>query len=174
MSIRSLPEDAQSSQSPQIPPSKTAPRDLPDRFSINPSDPQLLASLKRRAKASGQSVSRIAEQAIQRGLGRSISGELDPIETMAVTLRDFRRNTERDLAFMLELIAELGFDLFQRLPRSPFEHDPTMRQAAAAELDMLLDRVAARHVQGRKATLKEAANTDMPVKAKSTSKLAGQ
>jgi hypothetical protein len=29
-------------------------RDLPDRFSINPSDPELLASLKRRAKASGQ------------------------------------------------------------------------------------------------------------------------
>jgi hypothetical protein len=171
MSIRSLPEVA---QSPQSPPSKTAPRDLPDRFSINPSDPQLLASLKRRAKASGQSVSRIAEQAIQRGLGRSINGELDPIETMAVTLRDFRRVTERDLAFMLELIAELGFDLFQRLPRSPFENDPTMRQAAAADLDMLLDRVAARHVQGRKATLKEAANSDTPPKAKSTSKLAGQ
>jgi hypothetical protein len=166
MSIRLQPEE---SQSPQSPPSKTAPRDLPDRFSINPSDPELLASLKRRAKASGQSVSRIAEQAIQRGLGRSINGELDPIETM-----DFRRVTERDLAFMLELIAELGFDLFQRLPRSPFENDPTMRQAAAADLDMLLDRVAARHVQGRKATLKEAANNDTPPKAKSTSKLAGQ
>lgn len=149
-------------------------RDLPDRFSINPSDPELLASLKRRAKASGQSVSRIAEQAIQRGLGRSVSGELDPIETMAVTMRDFRRVTERDLAFMLELIAELGFDLFQRLPRSPFETDPTMRQAAAADLDMLLDRVAARHVQGRKATLKEAANSDAPPNTKANSKTIGQ
>ncbi|NJR20673.1 MAG: hypothetical protein HC777_04010 [Hyphomonadaceae bacterium] len=155
-------------------PRASSTRDLPDRFSINPSDAQLLASLKRRAKASGQSVSRIAEQAIQRGLGRSVQGELDPIETMAVTMRDFRRVTERDLAFMLELIAELGFDLFQRLPRSPFETDPAMRQAAAADLDMLLDRVAARHVQGRKATLKEAANSDAPPKAKPGSKLAGQ
>ena len=149
-------------------------RDLPDRFSINPSDPGLLASLKRRAKASGQSVSRIAEQAIQRGLGRSVNGELDPIETMAVTMRDFRHVTERDLAFMLELIAELGFDLFQRLPRSPFETDPAMRQAAAADLDMLLDRVAARHVQGRKATLKEAANSDAPPNTKANSKTIGQ
>ena len=149
-------------------------RDLPDRFSINPSDPELLASLKRRAKASGQSVSRIAEQAIKRGLGRSVQGELDPIETMAVTMRDFRHVTERDLAFMLELIAELGFDLFQRLPRSPFETDPAMRQAAAADLDMLLDRVAARHVQGRKATLKEAANSDAPPNTKANSKTIGQ
>ena len=149
-------------------------RDLPDRFSINPSDPGLLASLKRRAKASGQSVSRIAEQAIQRGLGRSVQGELDPIETMAVTMRDFRRVTERDLAFMLELIAELGFDLFQRLPRSPFETDPAMRQAASADLDMLLDRVAARHVQGRKATLKEAANSDTPLNATANLKTVGQ
>ena len=149
-------------------------RDLPDRFSINPSDPGLLATLKRRAKASGQSVSRIAEQAIQRGLGRSVQGEIDPIETMAVTMRDFRRVTERDLAFMLELIAELGFDLFQRLPRSPFETDPAMRQAAAADLDMLLDRVAARHVQGRKATLKEAANSDTPLNATANLKTVGQ
>jgi hypothetical protein len=171
MSIHSQPEDNAARPSAS---GKAAPRDLPDRFSINPSDPQLLASLKRRAKASGQSVSRIAEQAILRGLGRSVSGELDPIESMAVTLRDFRRVTERDLAFMLELIAELGFDLFQRLPRSPFETDPNMRQAAAADLDMLLDRVAARHVQGRKATLKEAANNDTPPKAKSTSNSAGQ
>jgi hypothetical protein len=155
-------------------PSGSNTRDLPDRFSINPSDPQLLASLKRRATASGQSVSRIAEQAIQRGLGRSVSGELDPIETMAVTMRDFRRVTERDLAFMLELIAELGFDLFQRLPRSPFETDPAMRQAAAADLDMLLDRVAARHVQGRKATLKEAANSDAPPNTTANSKSIGQ
>ena len=75
---------------------------------------------------------------------------------------------------MLELIAELGFDLFQRLPRSPFETDPAMRQAAAAELDMLLDRVAARHVQGRKATLKEAANSDAPPNTKANSKTIGQ
>ena len=149
-------------------------RDLPDRFSINPSDPQLMALLKRRAKASGQSVSRIAEQAIQRGLGRGVGKELDPIETMAVTLRDFRRVTERDLAFMLELIAELGFDLFLRLPRSPFETDSGMRQAAAADLDMMLDRVAARHVQGRKATLKEAANSDVPNADKPDTKSVGR
>jgi hypothetical protein len=170
MSIPSHAKDAHPHATKAV--SKT--RDLPDRFSINPSDPELLASLKRRAKASGQSVSRIAEQAIQRGLGRNVAGELDPIETMAVTMHDFRRVTERDLAFMLELIAELGFDLFQRLPRSAFESDPAMRQAAAADLDMLLDRVAARHVQGRKATLKQAANSDMPIQETSEIKSRGR
>ena len=120
------------------------------RVQVYLTDPKVVASLNREARAGRLALSQAAGRAIQRGLLKSPQADPeDRLLQLERSLRDHMRSTARDMQIIQELLIEVARAFFLRLPDAVVDQDPTVQAAVDRRIERLLDATAARIVAGR-------------------------
>ena len=120
------------------------------RVQVYLSDPKVISSLAREARAGRVSVSQAAGHALARGLQASPRADPeDRLLSLEQALRGHMRATARDVQIIQELVIELARAFFVRLPDADIDRDPTVQAAVERRIEQMLDATASRIVAGR-------------------------
>ncbi len=120
------------------------------RVQVYLSDPKVISSLGREARAGKLSVSQAAGHALARGLQSTPRADPeDRLLALEQALRGHMRSTARDMQIIQELLVELARAFFLRLPDAVVDQDATVQAAVERRIERMLDDTAARIVSGR-------------------------